>query len=363
MEEDQNLENAAGVSENPDSSEQPSPIDEAIIDQGVEAVLSQEELPLSEKMEMETVVNEELATESVAPVEIEKMAETEIVEEPISNLEEPKNDAIEPLEEPVDELIEPFEETKETVDQPLEDKNQETVLEDEAKEEFEPFWEDKKEVNLTGNKSMIAQLTSKKNLTILAIIAVIVALGAYFWKQNSDSEYGNYGDIKVQVNDQLEQGKVSIIEEVNDDINTLSEGGSAAKPVMTEVVAFFGNTQKDPGTQDCSRVFALKREIPKQYDSNMLNSVLALVNPLSAAEKEAGYISLIPDGTFLRYIKLDDSGVAMANFSGGIAKTAGSCAVTAIKAQIRATLMQFSAVKSVVICVDDNCHEEEILQP
>ena len=88
-----------------------------------------------------------------------------------------------------------------------------------------------------------------------------------------------------------------------------------------------------------------------------------MLQPLTSTEKEAGYVSVIPDGSLLKSIKLDDSGVATATFTGNLNKAAGSCAVTAIKAQIKDTLLQFASVKSVVICIDENCKEDEILQP
>mgnify|MGYP000875697260 CR=1 FL=1 len=377
MEEDKKSEAVTDASQTSENSEQPAVANEAA-NQESEAVPSQEELPLPEKAEDEPVVVEE-----ITPATAEAMADEPagIIEEPaVEPIEESENTAAEEVSEETVEAeptTETAEEASESIEAPADETVSAEVLTEEPVEEikeeipatepeadeFRPFTEEKKEINKEGDKSMAAKLMTKKNLIISAVAIAIIALVGYVWKQNSDSEYGNYGDVNVQVSDNPEQGKVNIIEEVNDDISTLSGGGSAAKPATTEVVAFFGNTQKDPGTQDCSRVFALKRQIAKQYDSNMLNSVLGLIEPLTAKEKEAGYISLVPEGTALRYIKLDDSGVAMANFSGGIAKTAGSCAVTAIKAQIRATLMQFSAVKSVVICVDDNCQEDEILQP
>ena len=205
---------------------------------------------------------------------------------------------------------------------------------------------------------------SKNYFLIVAIILVIGLVIFSFWRLLSNDNSKNQGEqISISVNDSLEQGKVSIIEETREEISVLTNQPQKTDYDSIEVNAFFANSLKDPDQLDCSRVFLLKRSIPKKYDSNLLNSVLGLLEPLSAKEKEAGYLSAIPEGTILKYIKLEDSGTAVVNFSGNLNKSAGSCAVTAIRAQIAQTLLQFSAVKSVVICIDGNCNQDEILQP
>jgi len=199
---------------------------------------------------------------------------------------------------------------------------------------------------------------------IIAIILIIGLAIFSFWRLISNENSKNQGEqVSISVSDSLEQGKVSIIEETRDEISVLTNRQQTTDYESIEVNSFFANSIKDPDQLDCGRVFLLKRSIPKKYDSNLLNSVLGLLEPLSAKEKEAGYLSAIPDGTILKYVKLEDSGTAVVNFSGNLNKSAGSCAVTAIRAQISQTLLQFSAVKSVVICIDGNCNQDEILQP
>jgi len=208
---------------------------------------------------------------------------------------------------------------------------------------------------------------SKKSKNYFLIIAIILIIGLAifsFWRLISNENSKNQGEqVSISVSDSLEQGKVSIIEETRDEISVLTNRQQTTDYESIEVNSFFANSIKDPDQLDCGRVFLLKRSIPKKYDSNLLNSVLGLLEPLSAKEKEAGYLSAIPDGTILKYVKLEDSGTAVVNFSGNLNKSAGSCAVTAIRAQISQTLLQFSAVKSVVICIDGNCNQDEILQP
>lgn len=211
-----------------------------------------------------------------------------------------------------------------------------------------------------------------KSNTIISIVVVLLAvLGLVFWLTKDGKENDIDADNpngKIVVSDAPEQGKVTIIEEVKDQLRVAS-GGTATfnntnpNSAKMAVTVFVGNTRKNPNSADCAQVYPVNRQAEKRYESNMINTVLSLLEPISATEKESGYISIIPAGTFLQYIKIDDSGVATANFSGTISKVAGSCAVTAIKSQIKNTLIQFASVKSVVICIDGNCNQAEILQP
>jgi len=210
-----------------------------------------------------------------------------------------------------------------------------------------------------------AEAEKMRPSTIIGIIAVfIVILAVIFFatRQPAAVTLGNDGQT-VSVSGAKEQGKVNIIEETKSDINvTVNDGTKTAYPKV-KVIVYLGNTQKNPNSADCSLAYPVEREIDKKYDSNMINTMLGLLEPLSAAEKEQGFVSTVPSGTILKYLKLDDSGAMSVNLSGTISQAAGSCAVTAIKAQIKDTIMQFAAVKSVVICIDGNCDESRILQP
>ncbi len=204
-----------------------------------------------------------------------------------------------------------------------------------------------------------------KSSTVIGVAVVLIAVIAviYFAAKQASAPAENGDNQKVTVATEPESGKVSIIEEATaDDIGVLVNSGKTVWS-KTEVFAFLGNSEKNSGANDCSLVYAAKRTVDKKYDSNMMNAISGLLQPVTAAEKEAGYFSAIPSGTTLKYLKLDDSGAIEANFSGAINNAAGSCAVTAIRSQIKSTLMQFSAVKSVVICVDGECDDGKILQP
>lgn len=231
-----------------------------------------------------------------------------------------------------------------------------------------------------------------KNNTILIIAVVLVfVLGLiYFLTRDLKQEFADFNawNGKVTVSDAPEEGTVTILDEIKGEVKIIDEDGVAVgntEPVVETkaninvdvatnaktvygsnkipVVVFIGNTRNNPNSADCSLVYPLQRKTEKKYASNMINSVLSLLEPLNSAEKEAGYVSVIPAGTFLQYVKVSDSGVATVNFSGSISKIAGSCAVTSARSQIEKTLMQFNQVKSVIICINGNCKEDEILQP
>jgi len=205
-----------------------------------------------------------------------------------------------------------------------------------------------------------------KTSTIVSIVIILAAiLGIVYLATRPMSESSGASDGQtVKVSDLPEQGKVNIIDEVKEDIKMQNTNIEPQTVLLQEkVIVYFGNMQKNPNSEDCGLVYPLEREADKKYDSNMVNTVISLLTPPNVAEREGGYVTAVPSGTILKYLKLDDSGTGEANFSGSLSRAAGSCAVTAIRSQIKATLLQFASVKSVVICVDGNCNDQEILQP
>ncbi len=201
---------------------------------------------------------------------------------------------------------------------------------------------------------------------IARIIAAIAVLIFFAWLINRESTKDNSSDsnVNITVDGQEQNGTVNIIDEVKGDIKIEDSSVTATRPLAGYVInAYYLNTKNDPEMKDCGRVYELKRQGERKYDSNIVNTVRGLLSPLSAEEQAQGFSSAIPDNTFLQYVRLDGNGNMEANFSGQIAKAAGSCAVTAIRAQITQTLMQFANVKTVTICINGNCKQDEILQP
>ncbi|MFA6526353.1 MAG: GerMN domain-containing protein [Candidatus Buchananbacteria bacterium] len=269
-----------------------------------------------------------------------------------------------PDEAPVETALEAVDEVKvdevKIEDLVIEEVPQE-ILESAAVEEIpaEEIKEEKAEDKTKNNKE---KMPANKIIGIIIVLIVILVVVFYATRKPA-AETADENKQSITVSSSLEQGKVSIIEETKNDIKVLVSNGDETAYSKTKVTVYLGNTQKNPNSADCSLAYPLEREIDKKYDSNMINTMIGLLEPLSTGEKEKGYVAVIPAVTTLKYLKLDDSGVMSVNLSGNISKAAGSCAVTAIKSQIKETISQFAAVKAVVICIDGNCNESEILQP
>jgi len=86
----------------------------------------------------------------------------------------------------------------------------------------------------------------------------------------------------------------------------------------------------------------------------------ALLDGPSAEERRNGFGTEIPARTRLRDITITD-GHAVADFSADLNHTAGSCSVTAARAEIERTLRQFPTVRSVTITI--NGEAKGVLQP
>ena len=208
------------------------------------------------------------------------------------------------------------------------------------------------------------EVLGKINIVRILIILAIVWALFYLAGQKPEEGVELFGeDSNITVSDEVEDGVVNIVEENNGDITVPESNRQPSDPSKMIVTVYLSNTLKDPNASDCGRVFPLEKETAKRDNMPIINTVLALLEPLTAEEKEAGYISNIPEGTFLNNIRISDSKVATVNFFGNLNKAAGSCAVSAIRAQITETLLQFNSIDSVIICIDGNCKQDEILQP
>ncbi|MEW6610578.1 MAG: GerMN domain-containing protein [Patescibacteria group bacterium] len=129
----------------------------------------------------------------------------------------------------------------------------------------------------------------------------------------------------------------------------------------TTMQVYFGNTNKNPGTLDCSLVFGVDRVVPK-VPQIAREALAALLKGPTQEEKEEGYFTSINDGVVVEKMAVDAQGVARAEFSPRLEEAVGgSCRVAAIHAQIEKTLKQFPTIKEVVISIDGRT--EDILQP
>lgn len=195
---------------------------------------------------------------------------------------------------------------------------------------------------------------SRLGLVITIILVIIIVVG--IWRSNEGNN-GNLGQNNeetgsVKVDDTKETGNVTIIN--GDQADKKAEiSGETIK-----IVAYYNKL----GLAECENVVPLERQAEKRYDSEVINTVRGLLTPLSQAETAQGFITSLPVGTYLKNVSIKD-GVAKVVLSSSLNNVAGSCRVLAIRSQVEKTLLQFPYVKSVLICVDDNCRQDEILQP
>lgn len=113
-------------------------------------------------------------------------------------------------------------------------------------------------------------------------------------------------------------------------------------------------------SDDCGQVLPLRRRIP-QTPAVAHEALQALLRGVRASERSS-FLTALPQQAALRSIFIEN-GVATVTFAeGSFSGVAGSCLVQSIRAQIEATLAQFSSISSVVL-LEEGKSFEETLQP
>ncbi|HNR52935.1 MAG TPA: GerMN domain-containing protein [Candidatus Dojkabacteria bacterium] len=126
------------------------------------------------------------------------------------------------------------------------------------------------------------------------------------------------------------------------------------------LLVYFGNTMKDPNSENCEKVYAVSRKVVKTEAVGRA-ALLELLKGTTSAEEDKGYISSIPAGVTINSLKIS-KGVAYVDFNEKLGEgVGGACLVERIRGQITQTLKQFSTVDKVVISI--NGESEDILQP
>lgn len=129
--------------------------------------------------------------------------------------------------------------------------------------------------------------------------------------------------------------------------------------LTTTFQVYFNNTELDPQIT-CTRVFPVSREVPRTQ-SVARAALLELLKGPTQAELQDNYMTALNPNVALNSVSITN-GVAHADFSEQLgAGVAGSCRVSAIRAQITETLKQFPTVQNVVISI--NGRSEDVLQP
>jgi hypothetical protein len=127
---------------------------------------------------------------------------------------------------------------------------------------------------------------------------------------------------------------------------------------VTTVSVHFGNTAKG-SLHDCATVFPVERTVAKTSAVGRA-ALLELLKGPTAEERAQGYFTTIPKYAGLLSLVISDR-TAKADFTADLEPGGGSCAVTAIRAQIEQTLLQFETVEKVVVSVEGEA--ETALQP
>jgi len=125
------------------------------------------------------------------------------------------------------------------------------------------------------------------------------------------------------------------------------------------IKVFFNNNELDPEIT-CNKVFSVERKIP--YTKAVAQAALdELLSGPTEEEKNDGYFTSINSGVILNRVTIEDK-IAKADFNEMLEyQVGGSCRVSAIRAQIEQTLIQFPSVNEVVISI--NGETEATLQP
>jgi hypothetical protein len=142
------------------------------------------------------------------------------------------------------------------------------------------------------------------------------------------------------------------------------------EPTTMTVKAFYNNSKLDPAFL-CDKVFPVSREIPWTVGTGRAategnpeqsrRAIEELLKGPSEQERAMNYFTNINPNVRINDVTIDN-GTARIDFSDELGKNiAGSCRVTAIRAQITGTLEQFPSVKNVVISI--NGRVDDILQP
>lgn len=206
-------------------------------------------------------------------------------------------------------------------------------------------------------KPEIPEENSKNNTIITTIIVIIIVVASIWYfnrgtvsmDQNDNTDTNtSESNVNITVDDTQKEGDVTIIES-----DTLPNNQENVK-----IMAYFSQNIGN----DCTQVSPLDLEMENKYESPVVNTVISLLRPLSETETAAGWSSSIPAGTQLMNIRLNE-GNAIASFNEALNHVSGSCAAQTARAQIEQTLLQFSYINSVIICVGGNCNQDEIMQP
>lgn len=199
---------------------------------------------------------------------------------------------------------------------------------------------------------------------IIDDVGVVLAEG---YAMADAPDIGEFGSFTVSVNYDEPTVPSGVVEVFSYSAKDGSEQDMVRIPVVfspdvsaEEVSVYFVPRNASENGGDCTDVTEVTRRVPDTVA--VAHAALGeLLEGVDASGSEE-LISLIPTQAKVRSIGIED-GVATVTFvKDSFLGVAGSCMVTGIRAQIEATLKQFSSVTSVII-LEEGKDADEILQP
>ncbi len=120
---------------------------------------------------------------------------------------------------------------------------------------------------------------------------------------------------------------------------------------------YYGNTELNPGMEDCSLVFPVEREVP-ETEGVARAALNELFGGPTEAEEAQGYSSFFSDETadILKsvYVEEGTAYVDIEDIRTIIPSASSSCGSAQITAEIETTLKQFPTVERVIIAIDSD---------
>jgi len=111
-----------------------------------------------------------------------------------------------------------------------------------------------------------------------------------------------------------------------------------------KIELYFGNSKKDPLSEDCTAVFPVERKILALFDPADLLHLL--IQGPSASEKEQGYFSSLPFGASINHIEKKNNQILI-DFQS--LHTGGACQIDGILSEINHTLLSAYPGYSIVV--------------
>ncbi|MGI6423013.1 MAG: GerMN domain-containing protein [Candidatus Dojkabacteria bacterium] len=193
------------------------------------------------------------------------------------------------------------------------------------------------------------------------LIATLIAKTDEDWTVSDEIKFSFKLDFDLEESSELvfrfERSNPSGLEENDEYIEWKREILVREKEVVVKI--YFANSKME-SPEDCEKVYPVERKVVSSSNLSKI-SIEELLKGVSSEEKQLGYYSNIGEGVEVLSIESLDNTIKV-DFSKELEEgVGGSCRVSSIRSQIKATLLQFDSSKEVIISIEGRT--EDILQP